>query len=518
MACETCGTSCGGDAMWLCVRCGFGCYSGLPLNQKEKDSPDGTTQRTGGTWNHPKMNMGSDLCSQTCASTTCVGECSAGGSVAGISGYRCQKSCASTCDDTGCSTSCIGPANYGVRSNTTCNGKETFRTDCGTDNGCNIQCAKKTGTNNTVGGCNGRCEGWCNQSCSGFTDNKSGYDKPVQCTGILSDTDLKYCINNCMSTCWDSCLGSCSFSCKSSTCRLLCSELQEYFQMPGHGCASCDDKCDNGSGGPGSKDPECSTCYDTCIDSCSTAGSCDSKCMNDCEVLCDDGCSTVCINTCDDHCNATCTTACAGCDDYCTACDQSCQDACIVTCYGQCASCRQSCTGQATDVTQCGKLCRSCTDMCIDTCVDSCITWNSSGPDGEFVSNATNNDWRGFRTNDAPLDGQNWYGPLDGDQSRAVIMPDPTLGMARGGFDPDAPEPDFPSAPSRNWRAKTSNLYPYKTNVPYGYGLAYKSNYPYDPGEDGSREDYTDGHGEQEWYHTTERPDDDVDWDRDHGL
>lgn len=497
MACEACGDTCKSNAMLLCTKCGFGCYCGV-------EDP---------TWKHPKMAGMINNCSQTCASTTCVGECSNGGETAGISGYRCTMACASTCDIR-CTTSCIGPANYGTQQKDA----QAFP-GCDTQGGCNIQCAKKVGTNKTVGGCNGSCQGWCNQSCEGFTDNKpGGYDKPVQCTGIIDSGNMKYCINNCMSTCWDSCDGTCTFECQSSECRLLCTELTKYFQMPGHGCASCDDKCDDGSGGPGGKDPECKTCYDTCIDSCSTAGSCDSKCMNDCEVLCDDGCSTVCINTCDDHCNATCTTACAGCDDYCTACDQSCQDACIVTCYGQCASCRQSCTGQATDVTQCGRMCRSCTDMCIDTCVDSCITWNSNGSDGEFVSNATNNDWRGFRTNDAPLDGQNWYGPLDGGQARSVIFPDPTLGMARGGFDPDAPEPDFPSAPSRNWRARTSNLYPYKTNVPYGYGLSYKSNYPYDPGEDGSREDYTDGHGEQEWYHTTERPDDDVDWDCDHGL
>lgn len=449
MDCSDCHAACEGEAMKKCDnQCGFGCYVGT--------------------------GNGGIGCSQMCVKI-CVGECSGNEFISGP-GTRCNggSPCSSHCDDS-CRGVCIQTVGFENKHHTS--------NECAKEGNCNVQCAKQSGAAYPTGYCQGNCMGFCNTTASKFSDQQVSqfcYD---------SSGDIR-CLNKCNTTCWDSCnIEKCTHSCGTSACRLLCSELTEMFGTAGPTCTGCSTQCDDQSGGGGGNG-DCGTCWGTCTDSCSQGSSCDHKCMNQCNVLCDDNCDRVCIEECSDHCTYSCSTACSGCDNYCTACDQSCQDACIVTCSDQCAACRERCTGMTTSETDCMKMCRSCTSMCVDTCVNSCVTWNSGGTrNGQYISNATFNDWRGFVQSDAPRDGGAWYGPTT------------------NGYD----------SKSKSWRTVV-NKYPTKpsSNLPFGYGVPYTGLIPPNNvgSSDGGRADW-DYHkpGEYEWYHTSSRPDDDVDWD-----
>ena len=450
-SCGDCYAMCEGSVMKSCTKCGFGCYSG-----------------TG--------SSGDTACSQMCVQI-CVGECA--GSYPGeydIYGSRCDG-CQTHCDDS-CTGFCIQPVGFDSNGST----------ECAKDGNCNVQCAKQSGGNKQSGYCPGECIGYCLSSCTGFS-----ISSVIDCEGSSGD---QRCVNKCHTTCWTSCTGEgCTHSCGTSSCRLLCSEIQEMYGGSGPTCLGCDVQCDDNSGssgGGGSGD--CGTCWGSCTDNCSEQSSCDHKCMNQCNVLCDDNCDRVCIEKCSDHCTYSCSLACSGCDNYCTACDQSCQDACIVTCFGQCAACRVNCSGMSTSETDCMKMCRACTSMCIDTCVNSCITWNSGGTQNinginRYISNATYNDWRGFSASDAPRDGNQWYGPTTNGYQATV----------------------------KSW-STIVNKYPTKPSnrLPLGYGVPYKGILPPKNvgSSDGSRGDWDyNNPGEYEWYHNVQRPDDDIDWD-----
>lgn len=450
MGCSSCGIACLGKAMIKCDnRCGYGCYSG-----------------TG--------NGGGTSCSQMCVGI-CVGEC-AGQHIPVGPGSRCIG-CQTHCDDS-CTGACIQANGFDTKDGSL---------ECVKDGSCNVQCSNHSGGSHQSGFCNQQCMNYCNTTQRMFT--QSTVDQ--LCYG--SSGQIR-CLNKCNSTCWDTCVSEgCTHSCSTSECRLLCTELEELNGGSGIACKGCSEKCDDNSGSS-TDGGECGTCWGTCTDSCSENSSCDHKCMNECNVLCDDNCDRVCIEECSDHCTYSCSSACSGCDNYCTACDQSCQEACIVTCSDQCSACREKCSGMTTSETECMKMCRSCTSMCVDTCVNSCITWNSSGTQlvnnvQQYISNATFNDWRGFTESDAPRDGNQWYGPTT------------------NGFDPKI----------KNWNTIV-NKYPTKPSnkLPLGYGAPYTGIIPANNvgSSDGSRGDWDYFNpGEYEWYNTSRRSDDDVDWD-----
>lgn len=135
--------------------------------------------------------------------------------------------------------------------------------------------------------------------------------------------------------------------------------------------------------------------------------------------------------------------------------------------------------------------------MCVDKCVNSCITWNSGGinSDGNYISNATKNDWHGFSVQDAPRDGLPHYAPM--------VITD--------------------TVNQKNW-STIVNKYPIKDQVPLGYGIAYPDTSvqpTVDDGygnkigaADGARGDWDYSNpGEYSWYRNNIRPDDDIDWD-----
>lgn len=472
MSCSSCDIKCEDQTMTECSEnCGWGCYIGT----------------IGGKGN------GGAACSQNC-SGICVGNCM----VLNQGDYGKWRGGCAVCGNvcySSCKNICMIPV--GIE------GKNTGSKACIEDNGCNVQCAHKVGGSGPDGYCQGACVGFCNSTCSVVciqSCSGAAGPAPLNCSGDPS-FGIHLCQTNCTTNCWSSCTAvGCTFYCSSSACRLLCQELVEHgFASVGTGCKSCDDNCDDNSGSPIEPgEGECGTCWGTCTDSCSVEISCSHSCMNECNILCDNTCDRVCIEECSDHCTYSCQLACTGCDNYCTACDQSCQEECIVTCHGQCAACREYCSGMATSETECNKMCRACTTMCINECVNSCITWNSGGTDvvngmERYISNATNNDWRGFSINDSPRDGMNWYGPTT----------------------------DGYEATSRTWTT-TRNKYPSKPTdrLPLGYGVRYDGNMPFpnNGSSDGSRADWDAAHpGEYEWYHsiTTDKKDGDIDWSDD---
>lgn len=477
---DTCGTDCKSSAvMKMCMwQCGWGCYFGMFSNNINIETQVFKKQNVAG---------GNAFCSTQCM-TTCVGFCK------GQATYVCGNyDCSALCEKT-CRKACVYPAAAGGQS-------FVGQLDCGVK--CNTLCNLNAGSSSSMMYCNGNCAGLCFHTCDIYvdspTDTASSTSIVATCTtGVrLSSSNQQACVTKCAASCRNTCSAiGCTFTCGTAGrtdgetengCRTLCAELVAINAGNGpNTCSGCTFDCSAGSmsSTPVSGDG-CGSCDTDCTDSCSIGQSCSYQCMNGCKVSCDSGCEVVCIATCSDHCNLTCKTACSGCKDMCTACDQSCQDACIVTCFNQCAACRTNCTGQTTSLTECSKLCRAdCNAMCISTCSGSCITWNSGGTYGGSVrSNATNNDWHGFTSNDAPVDGKYHYGPT-------------TEG--------------YP-ATSPSWKT-TINDYPTKTNVPYGYGIAYNgtprpnSNIGSTNGARGDWDTSSKGAqvGEQEWYHSDE--------------